>query len=115
MAGEDSSPPFRQSPYSPFPFGSPLGMSDRSATNLTNGRPRSSLNLSTNNASSLAMAGGLSATFNSSILKGGDRVRVQEAYGGNAFVVKNFLASDYIKTTFLYYRSCHVWWKRFYK
>ena len=84
MSGEGSSPPFRQSPYSPFPFGSPLGMSDRSVTSPSNSRSRSCLNIGTS-TTALTSASALSSTFSNSILKGGGRVRVQEAYGGKLF------------------------------
>ena len=84
--GEGSSPPFRQSPYSPFPFGSSLGMSDRTAANSSTTRPRSSLNIGTSTPA-LASTSTMSTTLSNSLLKGG-RVRVQEAYGGKYFLTQ---------------------------
>lgn len=71
MAGEGgSSPPYRQSPYSPFPFGSPLGMSDRSVSTPSNGR-------SSRNNTDLPSAGVLATNFSNTILKSSS-----QKYGG---------------------------------
>ena len=91
MSGEGSPPPppSRQSPYSPFPFGSPLGMSSR-----TTGDQNTILGLDTTaNGTSLSSSTTTSPTQsttafggNSIYLKG--RVRAQEAYGGKYLVTQ---------------------------
>lgn len=72
MSREENSPPPRQSPYSPFPFGSPL------ATMAARDKSSSASNHRTNNGH---LSNNTSVAFGSSpYLKG--RVRAQEAYGG---------------------------------
>lgn len=81
MSGEESSPPPRQSPYSPFPFGSPLGMSG-SRTGDQKNFVRSETTANGTSLSSTTTSPSQSSAFggNSLYLKG--RVRAQEAYGG---------------------------------
>jgi len=69
-------PPPKQSPYSPFPFGSPLGLSvSKSNVEATsNGFPSSSTRTSPSSSATFL------STLNSPFLKG--RVRAKEAYGG---------------------------------
>lgn len=72
-------PPPKQSPYSPFPFGSPLGLSvSKSNVEATsNGFPSSSTRTSPSSSATFL------STLNSPFLKG--RVRAKEAYGGTTF------------------------------
>ena len=71
-------PPPKQSPYSPFPFGSNLGLSsNRSSTDAgNNGFPSTSATTSPSSS--------FLSTLNSPFMKG--RVRAKEAYGGNLFI-----------------------------
>ena len=70
-------PPPKQSPYSPFPFGSPVSKSNVEA--VSNGFPSS-----TSTKTSPSSATFLS-TLNSPFLKG--RVRAKEAYGGSSTIL----------------------------
>lgn len=100
MSGEGNSPPRRQqpprqSPYSPFPFGSPLGMTSKSvrangdpkktetnATDNDQAQAANGLSFLTSNATTTSTSLSLPNAFgnNSIYLKG--RVRAKEAYGG---------------------------------
>jgi len=81
MSGEGSSTPPRQSPYSPFPFGSPLGMSSSRAGDQKNFVSSETTANGTSLSSSTTTSPSQSSAFGNSIyLKG--RVRAQEAYGG---------------------------------
>ena len=71
---ENPKPP-KQSPYSPFPFGSPLGL------NVSKGTAEASMgNGLTSRTSPSSSSATFLSTLNSSFLKG--RVRAKEAYGG---------------------------------
>ena len=65
-------PPPKQSPYSPFPFGSPHGTGKSKVDASSNGFQSNSAGTSPSSA--------FIATLNSPYLKG--RVRAKEAYGG---------------------------------
>jgi len=81
MSGEGSSSPPRQSPYSPFPFGSPLGMSSSRPGDQKNLGSDSTAANGTSISSGTSTSPNQSSAFGTSIyLKG--RVRAQEAYGG---------------------------------
>ena len=65
----------KQSPYSPFPFGSPLGL------NVSKGTAEASMgNGLTSRTSPSSSSATFLSTLNSSFLKG--RIRAKEAYGG---------------------------------
>ena len=70
---ENPKPP-KQSPYSPFPFGSPLGL------NVSKGTSEAASNGLTSRTSPSSSSATFLSTLNSSFLKG--RVRAKEAYGG---------------------------------
>ncbi len=87
-SGGEDPPPNRPSPYSPFPFGSPIGISDGSL--LSPSRPGRSTARSTlqtpYDTLSVSASGSIFSQFGDNtssggIMKGG-RVRAQEAYGG---------------------------------
>ena len=87
MSGEGSSPPPRQSPYSPFPFGSPLGMSSSRAGDQKNFVSSETTANGTSLSSSTTTSPSQSSAFGNSIyLKG--RVRAQEAYGGKSVLAQ---------------------------
>ena len=78
MSGEG---PPRQSPFSPFPFGSPLGMSSSRASDQKNSGSDSAAANGNSSGSGTSTSPNQSSAFGTSIyLKG--RVRAQEAYGG---------------------------------
>ena len=82
MSGEGSSSQPRQSPYSPFPFGSALGMSStRTGDQKNSGSSDSTAANGNSTSSGTSTSPNQSSAFGTSIyLKG--RVRAQEAYGG---------------------------------
>ena len=108
MSGEGSSPPPRQSPYSPFPFGSPLGMSSSRAGDQKNFVSSETTANGTSLSSSTTTSPSQSSAFGNSIyLKG--RVRAQEAYGGKILIRIDINISTRITTRniILYKQHCN--------
>lgn len=121
MNREGNSPPSRQSPYSPFPFGSPLGTMSSRKSPETGGA---------NGLQSSTTSPNRTAFPNNSFLK--SRVRAQEAYGGKNPIFCNYFGrlvqfydlgpilrllclpiSSYCNTVFLYIYKKN--WKDIYR